>query len=126
MDNSTFISGRGISFPFVLVDGAIVIDDYPTLIPSSIKTILSWVFGQRPFNPKFGSKLEELLGEPNDLILAALARFFIVDAISTWERRISLLDAQLTMPTAYKLDVQLTYRVNSTREIQDLNFQYQL
>jgi phage baseplate assembly protein W len=126
MDNSTFILGQGISFPFILVDGAVKVDQHPTLIDQSIRTILCWGFGNRWFNPTFGSKLEELLGEPNDVVVAALARFFVVDAISNWEQRITLLAAVITMPTPAKLHLQLHYRVNATRDIQEFNFQYQL
>ncbi len=126
MDNSTFILGQGISFPFILVDGAVKVDQHPTLIDQSVRTILSWPHGQRMFIPTFGSKLEELIGEPNDMVLAALARFFVVDAISSWEARITLLEAVITMPTPAKLHIQLHYRVNATRDIQEFNFQYQM
>lgn len=126
MDSTTYIASQGISFPFILTNGAINVDSINTLIAQSIKTVVSWSFGRRPFNPKFGSRSEEILGDPTDGVTIALVRFFIADAISTWEKRISLLEVTIGMPEAYKIELKLVYRIKSTREIQELNFQYQL
>lgn len=126
MDNNGLIMGRGITFPFLLTNGGVVIDDYPTLIDQSIRSILSWGPGSRPFLPEFGCKVEKLLGEPNDWLVASLARNFIIEAISAWETRITLLEVTIGMPTSKKLDILLHYKINSTREVKEFNFQYQL
>lgn len=126
MEKASNLLGRGITFPFVLVNGAVKVDDHPKLIDESIRSILSWGLGQRSFLPAYYSKLPELLGEPNDLVVASLARLFIVEAISTWETRITLLEVTIGMPTASKLTIQLHYRINATRQVKEFNFQYQL
>ena len=61
-------------------------------IYQSIIAILSTMLGERVFLPEFGSRLHELIFEPNDDILADLAKLYIRDALAKWEKRINVTD----------------------------------
>ncbi len=61
------------------------------LVKSSIQLILGTIPGERPHLPDFGSRLHELVFEPADDILVALARQWTIEAILRWEPRVTLL-----------------------------------
>jgi phage baseplate assembly protein W len=124
MDISNLYLGQGIVFPFVLSEGAIVIDTYEQTIEASLKSILGWEFGSRFFQPTYGSKIWQALGLPSDTLSQALVRRFIIDAINLWESRITLLDTSITMPNEYTFDITLTYRINASKQVSEMNFQY--
>ena len=90
------IIGTGIDFPFRYVSGKtigrIVSSNAGERIKDSIHLILSTRPGERMFNPEFGSRLPDLVFEPNDDILKQLLRIYTVDALRRWERRIEIVD----------------------------------
>ena len=61
-------------------------------IYQSIYCILNTMLGERVFLPEFGSRLHELVFEPNDEIVADLAKLYICDALAKWEKRITVTD----------------------------------
>lgn len=89
------IIGQGIAFPFQFTSnkqvGVIRQSNAGERINDSIHIILSTRIGERPFNPEFGSRLPELVFEPNDAILARLLVFYTGEALKRWERRIEVL-----------------------------------
>jgi phage baseplate assembly protein W len=103
--------GSGISFPIQLNQGRAVLSSGFELIRSSIKMILGWPVGSRFYLAEFGSKLEELLEEPNDDILKQIIYTFVVDPITVWEKRVSLVDVSLEDVTSTKLNLRMTYRI---------------
>lgn len=105
---------QGISFPLTLDNGRVVVDGYKTLIERSILNILYWPIKSMPFDPSFGTRLEELIGEPNTSVLAVLAKRFLIDALSTYERRISILELTITMPTASSMHILIKYKILAT------------
>jgi phage baseplate assembly protein W len=118
--------GQGPTFPFVLVNGSLPVSEYQDTIQASIKHIVFWEYGNRFFQPTFGSRLWSLLGQPNDGVLQALVKRFLIDAISAWEGRITLLESNINMPKAYSLHITCRYKINATKQIKDINFQYNL
>ena len=90
------IIGTGIDFPFRYVSGntigRIVSSNAGERIKDSIHLILSTRPGERMFNPEFGSRLPDLVFEPNDDILKQLLRIYTVDALRRWEKRIEIVD----------------------------------
>lgn len=108
--------GQGLIFPIELENGRGKIFTGFDLIRSSIKMILSWPYNQRFFLSQFGSKLEDVLEEPNDDILQNLVYTFISDALSTWEKRIELISVEMNRndednSAGYSLFISLTYRI---------------
>jgi phage baseplate assembly protein W len=103
--------GSGISFPIQLNNGKVVVSSGFELIRSSILMILGWPVGTRFYLSEFGSKLEDLLEEPNDDILKQIIYTFVVDPITVWEKRITLVDVSLEDVTQTKLNLRMTYRI---------------
>ncbi|MFQ5647266.1 MAG: GPW/gp25 family protein [bacterium] len=94
--------GRGVRFPFSFnVAGAtdnsrvVAASEKFDHINESIRQILGTSPGERVMLPEFGSRLKELVFEPNNTVLKALAKVFVVDALSEWEKRIVVQDVQI-------------------------------
>lgn len=62
------------------------------LINESIYRILNTRIGERCGELSFGSRLAELVFEPNDNTLMGIAKRFITDALETWEPRIRIIN----------------------------------
>lgn len=113
---------KGLSFPLQLDSGTAVLSEGADLIVDSIKTILSWPLFTRDYEDTFGSRIFELLEEPNDDILKTLVRRFTKDALEEWEKRIELLDMTIERPSPEKISVDMVYRIKELN-IQD-NLKY--
>ena len=88
---TTYI-GIGLAFPIILEDGKPVLSSLEDLIESSIRNILIWPFNTRYFEKSFGSRINELIEEPNTGILNTLLEEFTRTALETWERRINIIE----------------------------------
>lgn len=109
--------GKGITFPFIInEEGRVDIKDGVELIEASLTQILVWPRFFRFFNERFGGRLEELLGEPNDQVLFSLIKTFTVEAINTWEPRVTLLGIEIIDRRDAAVVVEITYRVSDTKE----------
>ena len=88
------IIGNGIDFPLSFDNassvGRIQESNAGERIKDSIHVILGTVPGERPFNPEFGSRLYQLVFEPNDEILKRLLVHYTVEALERWEKRIEI------------------------------------
>ena len=126
MDVSNAYLGQGPVFPFVLEDGGLRISEFNSSIDASLRHIIFWEQGIRFFQPEFGSRLWSLFGQPNDGVTQALAKRFLIDAISAWEGRITLLESNINMPKAHVMHIQCRYEISANKQIKDINFQYNL
>lgn len=107
--------GKGIVFPIELTPhGLPIISGGLELIKSSILMILSCPQRQRIFLSSFSSRVEELLEEPNDDLMQGLTKFFIMDALKTWEKRIQVTQIDLYRTDVHKLYVEITYVVKTS------------
>ena len=117
--------GRGAAFPFRFrpdsgsvagSDGDPPNHDH---IKESIRHILSTRPGERFFLPEFGSRLHELVFQQNDVVLRALAKQYIVDAIKRWEKRVRVVSVEFSeSPEEAERNVcliKITYRVISSQ-----------
>lgn len=89
------------------------------LIRDSIITILMTRIGQRFFVPDFGSRLYDVLFEPNDAVTRALAERYIREALGTWEPRIQV-ESILIGSEEHTLYIKLYYRVIRLNQIFEL------
>lgn len=102
--------GSGIIFPIELTPlGLPIIRKGTDLIQSSIITILCWPYNQRIFQNQFGSRLDELVEEPNDELLKGLINFFIRDSIQNWEKRVNVTDIDIQRKVSEDIEVIITY-----------------
>jgi phage baseplate assembly protein W len=86
--------GTGLELPntFDEITGKTLSNSGLERINQSINHILSTRIGERFFLPEFGSRLYELVFEPNDYILEDLLKLYVSEALSKWEKRIKLLE----------------------------------
>ena len=101
----------GLLFPFTLVSGKPPIISGVDLIEASLKIILSWPMFTRFYESEFGSRIHEVIEEPNDDVLVNLINRFVIDSINIWEQRIELIQTTILRPSIEKLNVTLVYRV---------------
>lgn len=107
--------GKGLTFPIELDSkGSPVLKTGFELINSSIKIILSWPFLQRIFLSEFGSRLEDLLEEPNDELMKSLVKNFVYEALTKWETRIDILEVDTKRTKPESLEIGIRYRVRAT------------
>ena len=90
--NTDFL-GKGVKFPFQFnviggTETSVAVSQKFDHINESIQQILSTCPGERVMLPEFGSRLRDLLFEPNNAVLKALARVYVIDAIKRWEKRV--------------------------------------
>jgi hypothetical protein len=105
--NDDFL-GKGIKFPFQFnviggTETSVAASEKYDHINESIQQILSTSPGERVMLPEFGSRLRELLFEPNNAVLKALARVYVIDAIKRWEKRVIVKEVYID-DTPYNLD----------------------
>jgi phage baseplate assembly protein W len=111
--------GKGLTFPVEISSkGVPVLYGGLDLVRSSIKMILGWN-GDRIFLSEFYSRINDLLEEPNDEILARLVEYLINEQLTKWEKRIRLLDISAEVYSAERLDVTIKYQITNT-QIQDV------
>lgn len=104
--------GKGFTFPINLTNGKPNIDSGFDLIRASIKTILAFTIGERYMLGEFGSRLQELIEEPDDQILHNLINTFVVDAVTQWEKRVSTISTEIVSSDDIGLiNISITYRV---------------
>lgn len=88
------VIGRGIRDPFSFSVGrgvkSVSVSNGSDKINASIRTILQTRPGERMMEPEFGSRLYDLVFEPNDAITNQLLYLYTVEALRRWERRIRI------------------------------------
>ena len=124
--------GKGLSFPFRFsprTGGTAVSSStsfHPDHIHESITQILGTRLGERIHRPDFGSRLHELVFEPNDRVLKALLRQYISQALHRWEPRIRVasiaFDDNPVVTDQNRLDVHMHYSIIATNT--EANFVY--
>lgn len=94
IEQKNAISGTGIAYPISFsINGQVelltLVVGSP-LIQQSIHTILATRVGERFNNIEFGSRLMELVFEPNDNVTKDLAFYYTSTALQRWEKRITI------------------------------------
>lgn len=112
IDNITLSQTAGIKFPIILSNnGSVDLTYGKDLIKSSIIIILSWPIRTRYFNSLFGSRVHEVLEDPNDDVLSMLVRKFVIDPITDWEPRVELKSVNIFRQDPDKLTVNVIYNI---------------
>ena len=115
------IIGTGISFPVKFSEGKndqlLELASGVDVINQSIKLILGTRIGERFNNNEFGSNINDLIFEPNDLILKDLLYYSIVTALQRWEKRITIIDVVFDEQNENLINIHITYKINSTHTV---------
>jgi len=107
--------GNTITYPLNLVNGKPTIANSQRSIEQAILAILNTDKGSRFFLPEYGSRLSELLFEPNDEVLTSLIRQFIFEAIQQWEQRVKFLGVSFDIAEDV-VNCTISYRIVATSE----------
>lgn len=125
----TNLIGIGVSYPIQLTENDRgEIGWYPLngdfqLIRDNISSILYYQIGQRFRQENFGNRLWQCIEEPNTQALKFLIKEFILQAIGTWEQRITLKNINITREGS-KVLVGIHYIINQTNTSQYLDLVY--
>lgn len=124
MSTNKFI-GSGIVFPIALnANGRPDFTNNIDLIISSIKMILFWPVNQRSFNERFGSRIEELIEEPNDGVAKSLLKIFINEALYQYEKRVVVNSVKVVSYDLVKVNIELSISIRNTRIEETFIFPY--
>ncbi len=128
------IVGRGWSFPIrVGPQGGIALSTEQDEIEEAIRIILATAKGERAMRLDFGSRLHELVFEPNNSQTAAQARRYVEEALGMWEPRIRVMevkvqhvDGELDNDTGSHLRFEIIYEIKSIHDVRSLVFPFYL
>lgn len=106
---------QGILIPFTRrEDGYLTLRPIRDVIKSSIRMILGTTYGERLYIPDFGSRIRQLLFEPNDFVLEGQLKVEVEDALTKWEPRITLEETLVQFPTdEHRILLTLRYLINA-------------
>ena len=97
----------------------------PKLIEENIKALLLYEIGQRLRQEDFGTKLIEVLEEPNTSALSFLVREYIMQALAKYESRVVVTKISSTRLNQ-KLHIMLEFRIVELNQDSFLEAQYNL
>lgn len=109
--------GTGITYPIELnSSGRPNYTNSIDLIKSSISMVIYWSRNTRFMNQKFGSRIHEILEEPDDSVSRSLLRFFVKESLEEWEKRIEIIDVDIQNPSDARVDIKIIFQIRNTKE----------
>lgn len=120
---SSDIIGRGWHFPPIIGPrGGMLKTTERNELEQSIFIILSTTPGQRVMRPSFGSRLNELIFEPNNTHTAAKAVRYVMEALGMWEPRIRVINVRASPDPqeAGRMLITIQYEVKATHDRRSL------
>lgn len=125
--NTDFL-GKGFAYPLQIDGrGGIQTVQQAEKIRQSILIILGTQHGERLMRPNFGANLKSLVFAPNNMATANLARFYVEEALETWEPRIQVEEVTVQNDNAQaRLLINIRYRIKSTHEPGNLVYPFYL
>lgn len=117
----SFSVGRGVR--------SLTTSDGLEKIQSSIKAILTTRPGERVMQPEFGSRLPDLVFEPDEGVTRQLLAFYTADALSRWERRIRVLAVNFTSDSETRsnyVGISIEFEVLATHQRGSYVFPYEI
>ena len=106
--------GTGLVFPLIIESGRAKVSQGVPILESSLKNIIFWPTNHRLLNERFGSRIHELLDEPNDNISRTLIRTFIIEAVNEWDSRITVKDIHFKQISEFEIRLTINYILLNT------------
>ena len=92
-------------------------------IKQAVKNLLQIRHYEKPFHSEIGSPLRELLFEPISPLTEKMARRAIIDVISNFEPRVSLINVDvITSPENNSLYINIVFKIVNTERPITLDF----
>jgi phage baseplate assembly protein W len=115
--------GRGWSFPLdFTVNGTVATASGPRKLEQAMALVLNTYPGERPFRPKFGSRLRDFTFEGASVEVFAAVESEVRTALDLWEPRVTVEDvtvrADLDQPSLLLIDI--TYRIKGENDERNL------
>lgn len=117
--------GVGLKFPISIDQfGRGEYESGLSLVAQDIKLLLSTAVGEQFFLPEYGSRLEEVLFEPNNEIAKALIRTFVEEAVAQWEKRVKFIDIDFEFGENGLIQCALQYEVLATSRVESFIYPF--
>lgn len=119
--------GIGWKFPLqVTVSGRLAQARYEQRVEESIYLILSTAKGERVMMPDFGCGIHELVFAPNSPGTISLVSQAVRHALTTYERRVDVLDIQVDSPPEQPnlLLIRVSYRIRANNAVGNLVYPF--
>lgn len=108
--------GSAMSNPVQILAGKCVTTKGSRTIVESVIDILGTNKGETFLNEDYGSRLEELLFQPNDTVTFSIIKQMVIEALTIWEKRIEInsVSVEGSSDNRVKCLIHLTFTVIST------------
>ncbi len=121
--NTRIFSDLDLNFAPHPVTGDLTQRHDENAIKQAIKNLLQIRHYEKPFHSEIGSPLRELLFEPISPLTEKMARRAIIDVISNFEPRVSLIDVDvITSDENNSLYVNIVFKIVNTERPITLDF----
>ena len=121
--------GKGLAFPFRINNrGSLALSKGERSIEESLRILVGTAPGERVMRPDFGCRIHELIFDPNNHNTAALASFYVQEALVKWEPRIRevQVDAYPDPVNDNALQIEIRYRVIATNDMRNMVYPFYL
>jgi phage baseplate assembly protein W len=121
--------GQGIAFPLhVRQQGGLALAKGAQDIEQAIHIILGTIPGERMMRPEFGSRIHELVFAPDNASTRRLAAYFIEEALTRWEPRITVNDVIASSDPDHPglLLIEIQYMVKDTYDERSIIYPFYL
>lgn len=118
--------GRGFPFPLRIDErGSMTLVGGSEELERSMTVVISTAPGERPFRPRFGCRIWELMFEPINEATLGLMEMYVEEAIRMWEPRVDV-DQILVEPDSMDgaVRISIDYTVRSTNDRRNLVYPF--
>ncbi|MEY3680537.1 MAG: hypothetical protein RL547_1150 [Actinomycetota bacterium] len=118
--------GRGFPFPLRIDErGSMALVSGIEELERSMTVVISTAPGERPFRPRFGCRIWELMFEPINEATMGLMEMYVEEALRMWEPRVDI-DQILVEPASVEgaVMISVSYVVRSTNDRRNLVYPF--
>lgn len=126
-DTSDFI-GRGFPFPLRIdARGSMVLVGGIEELERSMAMVLSTAPGERPFRPRFGCAIWELMFDPVNENTMGLMQMYVEEALQRWEPRVEVEEVRCIPDNdSAQVQIEIDYVVRDTNDKRNLVYPFYL
>jgi phage baseplate assembly protein W len=115
--------GTSIAYPLRLVNGKPALVSGRESVRQGITALLDTQVGSRFFLRDYGSRLSELIFEPNDVVLEDMLTFFVGESIKKWEKRVRFIGCSFKT-TNEIVNIEVRYEILNSNEIDSFIYDF--
>ena len=118
--------GRGFPFPLRIDErGSMALVGGIEELERSMSVVISTAPGERPFRPRFGCRIWELMFEPINEATMGLMEMYVEEALRMWEPRVDI-EQVLVEPASVDgaVMVSISYVVRATNDRRNLVYPF--